>query len=170
LGREKNVELTLDAFAQLNDPDVRLVLVGDGAHRAALERHAERLGVARRTTFAREFARAALPDVYRSADAFAFASTSETQGLVLVEALAAGLPVVAVDTPQTRDVLDGAGTVARAEPAAFAAALRAALAQPTKRAIPQHVLGRFEEGASARRIVALYAELIEGQLNVPRAG
>ena len=169
LGREKNVELTLDAFARLRDPRVRLVLVGDGAHRADLERHAERAGVAARTTFAGEFPREALPDVYRSADALAFTSASETQGLVLVEALAAGLPVVAVDTPQTRDVLDGAGAVAAGTPEALAAALRRTLADPSRRAVPPHVLRRFEEGATARQIAGLYAELID-DLRVPRAG
>jgi glycosyltransferase involved in cell wall biosynthesis len=169
LGREKNVELTIDAFARVGDPGARLVFVGDGPQREALERYAERAGVARRTTFAREFARAALPDVYRSADAFAFSSTSETQGLVLIEALAAGLPVVAVDTPQTRDVLGGAGTVTAPDPAAFASALRASLAAPAKRPVPPHVVQRFEEGATARRIVGLYRELIAAD-RVPRAG
>ncbi len=48
-----------------------------------------------------------LPDVYASADAFVFPSTSETQGLVLAEALAAGLPVVAADSEASRDVLTG---------------------------------------------------------------
>ena len=90
LGREKNVELTLAAFAQLGAQRARLVLVGDGAQREALQRRAEQLGIAARTTFAGEFPRESLPAVYASADAFLFTSTSETQGLVLVEALAAG--------------------------------------------------------------------------------
>ena len=169
LGREKNVELTLDAFARLGDPRARLVLVGDGTHREALERRAERLGIAARTIFAGEFPRASLPAVYRSADAFVSTSTSETQGLVLVEALAAGLPVVAVDTPQTRDVLGGAGIVTGADPALLAGALAGALAEPLRRPVPPHVLLRFEERATARRIVALYGELIE-DARVPRAG
>jgi glycosyltransferase involved in cell wall biosynthesis len=193
LGREKNVELTLDAFARIGDEGARLVLVGDGLHREALERRAERLGIAARTIFAGEFPRASLPAVYRSADVFVSTSTSETQGLVLVEALAAGLPVVAVDTPQTRDVLDGAGTVTAPEPAALAAALRSALAAALhgvladhrQRAVPPHVLRRFEERVTARQIVRLYAELIEAaplgdaaqvrpapfkKVSVPRAG
>jgi glycosyltransferase involved in cell wall biosynthesis len=178
LGREKNVELTLDAFARLDAAGARLVLVGDGLHREALERRAERLGIAARTTFAGEFPRESLPAVYRSADVFVSTSTSETQGLVLVEALAAGLPVVAVDTPQTRDVLDGTGTVTAPEAAAVADALRRALAGPLERAVPPHVLRRFEERVTARQIVRLYAELIEGaplgsapfNRSVPRAG
>ncbi|MBD5654414.1 MAG: glycosyltransferase, partial [Candidatus Eremiobacteraeota bacterium] len=108
LGREKNIELALEAFARLGDARARLAIVGDGTHRPALERLAVSLGIARRTVFAREFARESLPDAYASCDAFVFPSRSETQGLVLVEALAAGARIVAVDTPQTRDVVGDA--------------------------------------------------------------
>jgi len=127
LGREKNVELTLQAFSRVTAPGARLVVVGDGTHRAALERTARRLGIAERTTFAREFAREALPDAYASADAFLFTSRSETQGLVLIEALAAGASVVALDMPQTREVLAGAGILADDNAEALAAALDGSL-------------------------------------------
>jgi glycosyltransferase involved in cell wall biosynthesis len=169
LGREKNVALTLDAFARLADPRVRLVLIGDGAERDALERRAERLGIAARTVFAGEFPRASLPAAYRSADAFVFTSASETQGLVLVEALAAGIPVVAVDTPQTRDVLGGAGVVVPPDAGEVAAAVRAVLAAPGPRPVPEHVVRRFDAATSARRVIALYAELLAGE-DVKRAG
>ena len=122
LAKEKNVELALRAFAQVGSA-ARLVVVGGGPHRAELESEARRLGVASRTTFTGEMAPDALPDVYASADAFVFTSTSETQGLVLAEAMASGLPVVAVDAPATRDVLGGAGALCRPEPQAVAAAL-----------------------------------------------
>ena len=169
LGREKNVELTLAAFAQLGAQRARLVLVGDGAQREALQRRAEQLGIAARTTFAGEFPRESLPAVYASADAFLFTSTSETQGLVLVEALAAGLPVVAVDTPQTRDVLEGVGSVAAPEPQALAAALRLALRTRAARPLPAHVVRRFDVRSSARRVVDLYGELVEA-MRIGRAG
>jgi len=127
LGREKNVELAIEGFALLGDRATRLVIVGDGAHREALQRFAVRAGVAGRTTFAREFEREHLPDAYASADAFVFTSSSDTQGLVLVEALAAGAAVVAVDTPQTREVLGGAAEIVPSDTAAIAAALGRAL-------------------------------------------
>ncbi|MDQ2909042.1 MAG: glycosyltransferase, partial [Candidatus Eremiobacteraeota bacterium] len=123
LEREKNFELALETFARAGISEARLVLVGDGTHRAALERFAAQAGIAASVTFAREFARDDLPDAYASADAFLFTSRSETQGLVLVEALAAGVPIVALDTPQTRDVLGGAGTLVEGNAAACAAAL-----------------------------------------------
>jgi len=161
LGREKNLELALDAFARLRDVQARLVIVGDGTHRAALERYAARLGLADRTTFAREFPRDALPDAYASADAFAFTSVSETQGLVLVEALAAGTPVVAVDTPQTREVLDGAGTIVAAKPAALAAGIRLALAGGVPDSVARlRVARRYDVAVFGERVIALYASLL----------
>ncbi len=162
LGREKNLELALEAFARLGDPAVRFVVIGDGVHREALEREAARLGVARRVTFAREFSREALPDAYASADAFIFTSRSETQGLVLVEALAGGVGVVAVDTPQTRDVLAGAGRVVPADPQALAAALRAVLGGDDRngRARSAGVALRYDGARLAEGVLALYASLL----------
>lgn len=159
LGREKNIEFALAAFARANDSRARLAIVGDGPHRVALEREAARLGIASRTTFVRELVRSELPDVYASADVLAFASRSETQGLVLVEALAAGTPIVARDTPQTRDVLGGAETLVDSDdPHAFAAALRERLAAPS-RAVPASAW-RFDRGALGDRLIDLYATLI----------
>jgi glycosyltransferase involved in cell wall biosynthesis len=164
LGREKNLELALETFARLDAASAQLVIVGDGAHREALEREAARLGVAGRTTFARELPREALPDVYASADAFLFTSSSETQGLVLVEALAADVPIVAVDTPATRDVLGGAGWIVEPEARALAAALAAALDGPRlkgRSARTERAVQRFGEEAMAGRVLAVYASLLE---------
>jgi glycosyltransferase involved in cell wall biosynthesis len=168
LGREKNVELALDAFARLDDERSRLAIVGDGPHRQALQRYARRAGVALRTTFALEFAREALPDVYASADAFLFTSGSETQGLVLVEALAARVPVVAVDTPQTRDVLAGAGFVVPGAAGALAAALRVALgAGGLDRELGSRVARRYDAALVGDRAIALYESLL-GRSEAPR--
>ena len=169
LGREKNVELALEAFARLGDASARFVIVGDGPHRASLERSAMRLGVASRTVFAREFARSALPDAYASSDAFVFASSSETQGLVLVEALAAGTPIVAVDTPQTRDVLGGAGRVVRDDAREVAAALRDALrgrVDRPSRAATADVACRYDRHVLGERVIDVYRSL-EGAPGVP---
>jgi len=160
LGREKNLELVLEAFAALAMPTARLAIVGDGTHGRALRRLARRLEVADRTTFVSSAARTELPDLYASADVFAFASASETQGLVLAEALAAGLPVVAVDGPVTREILAGAGRLVANRPDAFARALRETLARPPDPAAGRAVARGFEGAHSAARVLALYAELV----------
>jgi 1,2-diacylglycerol 3-alpha-glucosyltransferase len=151
LGREKQLELALDALAQV--PAAHMAIVGAGPHRAALEARAAAVGVAERVRFTGALAPEVLPDVYASSDAFVFPSATETQGLVLAEALAAGLPIVATDVAATRDVLAGRGRLVPAEPAALAAALTAALAA-----------GRDGNGASAARNfeVALFAERVAG--------
>ena len=162
LAREKNLELSLEAFARLDDPAARLVLVGAGLHRKSLERTALRLGIAGRTIFAGEFAREALPDIYASADALLFTSSSETQGLVLVEALAAGTPVLAVDTPQTRDVLGDSGTIVAAAARAIAAALRRILEGGSRRSPAASLASRrFDSLELGNRIVDLYDQLLE---------
>lgn len=109
LAAEKNVGLALETLAHGSDPALRLVIVGDGPARENLQRQAVMLGIADRVMFAGELARSALPDVYASSDVFLFPSTTETQGLVLAEAMASGCPVVGVDTPQSREVVRDGG-------------------------------------------------------------
>ena len=82
---------------------VHLVLVGDGPARERLERDFTGTG----TTFTGELRGPALARAYAEADVFAFASTTDTLGLVLLEALASGLPVVAVESPASRELLAG---------------------------------------------------------------
>jgi glycosyltransferase involved in cell wall biosynthesis len=168
LGREKNLELAIEAFARLGDTSARLVILGDGPHRDALVRFASRAGVASRTTFGGAFVRDALPDAYASAEAFLFTSHSETQGLVLVEALAAGASVVAVDTPVTRDVLAGAGALVPGDAAALAAALRDAFAASLSRVDEGLAVARgFDATRFGDRTLALYAALLGAPEPVP---
>ncbi len=158
LGVEKNVELALDALPLC--PELRLAVVGEGPHRAALEERARRLGIAERVRFAGTFPRERLPDVYASADAFVFPSTTETQGLVLAEALAAGLPVVAAESDASRDVLAGAGRLVAPDPQAFAGAIRAALAAGHDQSAVHLAFSRFTVEMQTRRILELYREVL----------
>ena len=158
LGVEKNVELALDALAHLRE--LRLAVVGGGPHRAALEERARRLGVGDRVRFTGPLARERLPDVYASADAFVFPSTTDTQGLVLAEALAAGLPVVAADSQASRDVLGGAGRIVPVDAAAVAAAIGAALAAGHDQSAVHLAFSRFTVEGQTRSILELYREVL----------
>jgi glycosyltransferase involved in cell wall biosynthesis len=158
LGMEKNVELAIDALTCA--PELRLAIVGEGPHRVALEARARRLGVAGRVSFTGALARELLPDVYASADAFVFPSTTDTQGLVLAEALAAGLPVVAADSPASRDVLGANGRIVAADPGAVAAALRSVLAMGRDQSAVHLAFSRFTVDLQARRILELYHEVL----------
>lgn len=95
-------EKDLGALAELaTDPALRLVVVGDGPARAAIRRHLRSMTVEFRGALSGDD----LVEAYRSADVFVFPSRTETLGLVLLEALACGLPVVAADSPASREVL-----------------------------------------------------------------
>jgi glycosyltransferase involved in cell wall biosynthesis len=124
LAREKNIACAIDAMAHVAR-DVRLAIAGEGPARAALEAHARRRGVADRVRFTGALAPAAMPDVYASSDALAFTSLTDTQGLVLAEAAAAGLPIVAVDSAVAREGAGGAARIVDPHPAAFGPAMEA---------------------------------------------
>ncbi len=125
LAKEKNVELLLRALALAGDDSLKLVIAGDGPLREDLERQARETRVGASTRFLGAVGQDDLPNLYASCDAFVMPSTTETQGLVLAEALAAGAFVIASDAPQNRDVLGGAGRLVPATAHAFASAFRA---------------------------------------------
>lgn len=107
LGREKRVDAVLRAFANLASahPNVRLLIVGDGPEANALNKMAAALGVADRVKFMGFVPHNRLPEIYRQADIFVTASTIETQGLVVLEAMASGLPIVGVDAMALPDLI-----------------------------------------------------------------
>jgi len=108
LAKEKNWETLLAAVALVMDTrdDVRLILIGDGDQRKDLEHYARQLGIAERVEFTGKIPFADVPGFLKAADLFCFASVTETQGLVTMEAMAADLPVVAVDATGTRDEVE----------------------------------------------------------------
>ncbi len=124
LAREKNVELLVKALARAKNDALKLVIAGDGPHRLELERQAREAGVSAATCFLGIVPRDELPNLYASADLFLMPSTTETQGLVLAEALAAGAFVIAADAPQNREVLGNAGRVVDPTTEAFAEAFQ----------------------------------------------
>ena len=163
LAREKNVELVLRALAETSDPKLKLVIAGDGPAREELETLADQLGVAARTRFLGAVAREQLPDLYASADAFVFPSTTETQGLVQAEALAAGALVISADTPSNREVLGNAGRIVAPTVAAFAKAMREAPAAPVE-AASRHArtaAARFAVTYQVDRILDVYGSLLD---------
>lgn len=107
LAPEKNLSFLAGAIAHfLRDaPDAVFLLVGGGPSEAEVRAVCEKAGVADRLIFAGKQTGRPLHDAYAAMDVFAFASFSETQGMVLAEAMAAGLPVVALDANGVREVV-----------------------------------------------------------------
>ena len=97
LAREKSTHVLLERFPAVlaARPDAWLVLLGDGPDRPLLEVIARDLNIAHRTVFVGYVPNSEVGAFYQHADVFVFASTTETQGMVALEAAACGLPVVA---------------------------------------------------------------------------
>lgn len=97
LSREKDVDLILHSMNYLSE-DFFLVLVGDGPDRARLEKIAQKLQLVNSTAFVGRIAHDKVDKFYQCADALCFASKTETQGLIFLEAMSIGLPIVAVSS------------------------------------------------------------------------
>lgn len=170
---EKNIDFLLDAMLALrrNRPDALLVIAGEGPALPALRARVARDRLDGCVRFAGYLERSrALPDCYAAADAFVFASTTETQGLVLLEAMAQARPVVALSAMGAADVLlPASGAITPpADPAAFAAHTAALLELPaaTRAALGAQALD-YARGWSAPtqagRLAALYRSLCAGR-------
>jgi glycosyltransferase involved in cell wall biosynthesis len=137
LDREKSVDRVLVAFERIASTvaSARLLLVGHGTEAERLRRLAGTLTVAPRIRFLGVRPHAELAECYQAADVFLFASETETQGLVLAEAAACGLPAVAVDAPGCDEVVrDGdTGILTKTDPAALAEAAIGLLLDPERR-------------------------------------
>jgi 1,2-diacylglycerol 3-alpha-glucosyltransferase len=109
IAREKNIDFLFNALKRVIPvvPDVLLLLAGDGPYRAGLERRAHEEGLWPHVRFAGYLYRKQLTYAYSIADAFVFCSKTETQGLVLVEAMMCRTPVVALRARGTEDVITG---------------------------------------------------------------
>lgn len=108
LSNEKNIDFMLEALAQLRKQTTqpfRFLMIGDGHQRHRLQQKSQDLGLADHVSFVGAVPPEEMPQWYQLGDVFLFASQSETQGMVILEAMAAGLPVVAVRSSGIDDVV-----------------------------------------------------------------
>jgi 1,2-diacylglycerol 3-alpha-glucosyltransferase len=95
LGHEKNIDIILKAFENVEG---KLIIAGRGPAATKLRRLRDRLGLKKKVSFPGYVPEKLKPRYYSAADAFVIASTSETQALVVVEAMACGCPVIGADS------------------------------------------------------------------------
>jgi glycosyltransferase involved in cell wall biosynthesis len=107
LDSEKNVDRIIQASASVMKQTIaHLLIVGDGRERSALMKLSRSLGIADCVHFAGYLSlKDGLADIYRTANVFVMASEVESQGLVLLEAAASGLPLVALDTTTISEIV-----------------------------------------------------------------
>ena len=107
LASEKNLDFLVNCLIEFLKKEVNahILMVGQGPSQKMIKAAFERAGMGERLHLTGFLYKKDLVDAYFSMDVFAFASLSETQGVVLLEAMAAGVPVVTVDAPGVREVV-----------------------------------------------------------------
>jgi glycosyltransferase involved in cell wall biosynthesis len=166
---EKNFDTLIKAFAIVakSHPEAVLALIGDGPDADSLKKLAKKLGVGKRVDFVGRIPFEQMPNHLKAADYFAFASITETQGLVTLEAMAADLPVIAVDATGTSDIVEDGkdGILTENNPDSLAAGIRRVLDDPE---LAQHLQAgaiakaeEFETLHVTRKMLAVYEQAIE---------
>lgn len=164
----KRLDLLLDALAALDDPAVTLTLVGDGPERERLEARAQALSIGARVIFTGYVTEAEKHRRLATSDLFVLASAHEGFGLVYLEAMQHGLPVIAASTGGQADFLADGHTGRLVSPgtaADLAAVIHALGHDPALRAqIGCHnraVAAAHTVTATAERYATLFARLID---------
>lgn len=172
LSPRKGMDLLIEAFASAfrGREDIGLDIGGGGAERERLERLADELQVARQVRFLGDLSREDVRDALAGADAFVLASHAETFGVVFVEALASGMPVIATRcggpeefvVPETGIIIDP-GSVDQLTRALTVMAEEAGSYDP--QVLRSYVIGKFGGTAVADDLLAMYGAILSGRPN-----
>ena len=108
LAPEKNLDFLVNCLADFchKNPQAHCLIVGNGPVKSTVEAAFKTGSLSERLHFLGKLDPRALADAYHAMDVFAFSSLSETQGLVIAEAMASGVPVVALDASGVRDIVN----------------------------------------------------------------
>ncbi len=166
----KGADILLQAAAHIapDTPCLRIAIAGDGPERARLERLARDEGIADRTTFLGAVRHASVHELYAGCDIFALTSRSEGMGIVLLEAMASGKPVVATRVDGIPDIVqdEATGLLASNEDVfSLARQLARLCADPDLR---RHlglrgravIEERFLPGQQIERVIAMYEAVL----------
>lgn len=173
LAREKNLDYLASAVSLfLHDHhEAHFLIAGEGDMREPMRARFARAGLDGRVHMPGAVEGERLSGTYAAMDVFAFSSHSETQGLVLAEAMTAGVPVVALDAPGAREIVvdasNGRLLPADAPPALFASAVEWVATRPAveRRSLSyaaRRTAAAYARPATASRTVSLYETLREG--------
>lgn len=167
LGKEKNLDLMLDLFSQIHRQAraTFLLLVGGGPAERELKEKARQLGLGNHLIFIGEVPHEKIGSFYQAADIFLATSLTETQGLVLTEAKAAGLPVVAINAFGTADMVQPGRDGYLCDQDNFGSSVLGLVNDPVKRqqmaqAAFRDAQDRFSSQAMAQKTLQLYSRLL----------
>jgi len=128
LSQEKNHQALFESLLEL--PSAQLVLVGNGELREKLERQVKTMGLADRIRFLGEIPHPEVGALMSACDLFLFPSSYEAMPMALLEAMAAGMAIVASDIPANREVLEDAGILVPLVPHGLSRAVQELLSDP----------------------------------------
>lgn len=164
ISREKNLSLAFQALKILTDEGLNLclMLAGDGPAKRPYQKEIAKLGIDERVIWLGFRPQHELPEFYFLSDLFLFPSASDTQGIVLYEARAAEIPIVAVESMASKAIVqDGKnGRFAKADPADFARKIKEVLENPARFKVPfEREL--YSKSSIGKKYQELYQELIK---------
>ena len=105
LAQEKNVPFLIDVIEKCSDKNIKLLIVGYGPDEEKYRSEVKKRNLQDRITFTGKVSWKDMPNYYHVANAFITASTTETQGLTVIEALAASIPVICIDDDAFKSVI-----------------------------------------------------------------
>lgn len=174
VAHEKNIDFLLRMLSLLRKqiPDVLLIIAGEGPALPHLKRQVARLSLSHNILFVGYLSREnTLLDCYCAGDAFVFASRTETQGLVLLEAMALGVPVVSTAVMGTKDILQPrrGALVAQEDPQQFADTVQQLLENEFLRnRLSKDARDYVKEWSApmmAERLLEYYQQMIDTQIS-----
>jgi glycosyltransferase involved in cell wall biosynthesis len=167
LGPQKGIDVLLRALARVREQrsDVRLDVVGDGAERAAYERLAAQLGLKEVVAFHGLLPKRDIASMLGASDLFVLASRFDNNPCVLVEAQAAGLPIVATRVGGIPEIVEGNGLLAERDDVDGLAArileALAAIGDYDRAAIAARARERYSIEQVGRQLADVYAEVTQ---------
>ncbi len=176
LAAEKNLAYLARAVASYlgHNQDCRFAVVGHGEAETTIREIFAEVGAADRLILTGPLQHENLADAYRAFDLFVFSSQTETQGVVLAEAMAAGTPVIALDAPGAREVVkdgnNGRLLAATATSEEFSSAIEDFFRDPARAAAwrrqARQTARRFSRPRCAERMLSFYGQIIRRHLEV----
>ena len=177
LGKEKSFDFLIEMFKYVvkNEPQTHLVIVGQGQEELNLRKLAKKLALEKSVHFTGKLDNKVVPNSYSDADIFVFASSSETQGLTVLEAAASGLPLVVVDDPAFSNIaLENRNSLkSPLNQKIFAQSVIRLLSQPEMRKkfgenSVKIVAENFQSGRLTEELLDYYEKIIQSRKNRKR--
>lgn len=164
--KEKNIIIIIEAFRLLKRllrNDAKLIIASDGPYREKLEDYAAKNKI-KNIMFTGYLSAQSLKEYYRLADVFVMASETETQGLVILEALSQSLPVVVTNAPVISDFVreNGVGIISDKDSSSLAKAIEKSLS--SKKSFEKQrkkVLEKYSSKSCTARMIELYEDLVQ---------